>query len=74
RLEGEVQVELSTPSFNLVGFEHQPKSEEQKSIVASAEKKLNAPAELFHFDGAKCVVEHVSVESPFGSEHKEHKE
>ncbi len=77
----EVQIEISTPSFNLLGFEHEPNTADQKATLSRAEKAMKAPSTLFTFEGAKCAVEHVSIKSPFeqeghGDEHKhedEHK-
>ncbi len=82
RFGKEVQIELFTPSFNFLGFEHKPNTEDQKATLSRVEKILRAPATLFSFEGSKCAVEHVSIKSPFeeadhDGEHKhedEHKE
>ena len=72
----EVQIELDSPAYNLVGFEHQPKSSSQKKIIKKAEKALAKPEKLITVANNSCVVEHVKVDSPFvghkGHDHNGH--
>lgn len=77
KLSKEVQIELIIPAFNLLGFEHEPNSKDQETMVDRTRKILNKPSELFIFEDSTCAVEHVSVTSPFegdhdNSQHKEH--
>ena len=47
-LEGnELYIELISPAANIVGFEHQPRTQEQKAAVKEAIKKLEAGEALF---------------------------
>jgi len=69
---GEVQIELSTPAYNVVGFEHQPKTEAQEEAVHEAVEALEKPLALFGF-GKPCEVELAKVDSPF-PEHDDHKD
>ncbi len=77
----EVQMEFTSPAINIVGFEHQPDSEEDKHKVEQAKSSLMQTEELFVFNPeAACKVEHVEVESALLSDdahhehHDEHKD
>jgi len=67
----EIQIELDSPAYNLVGFEHQPKNSSQKKAIKKAEKVLIKPKKLITVENNTCAVEHVKVESPFAG-HKGH--
>jgi hypothetical protein len=43
----ELYIELISPAANIVGFEHQPRTQEQKAAVKAAIKKLEAGEKLF---------------------------
>lgn len=54
---GKVTIELESPLYNILGFEHSPQTDKQHEIVAQAEKQLSRGAELFIFnDEANCRV------------------
>jgi len=57
-LEGNVvTIELDTPLYNLLGFEHAPKTEAQKTTASRAEKNLGQGKGLFSFNqGAGCEL------------------
>jgi len=57
-LEGDVvTVELDTPLYNLVGFEHAPETEAHKTIANHAESRLGQGGELFTFNArANCKI------------------
>lgn len=74
KLGKEIQIELIAPAFNLVGFEHKPNSSDQEAMVARVKKILENPSALFVFEDNVCVTEHVSIKSPFESDHDQHKE
>jgi len=59
----EVFIELETPWNNLVGFEHEPGTDEQKALVDDAMAALLDPERLFSFDGGNCAVTNSRVES-----------
>ena len=42
-------IELEAPGADIVGFEHEASSEEDKAAVARAEKQLSDPLTLFSF-------------------------
>ncbi|WP_043310354.1 DUF2796 domain-containing protein [Pseudomonas sp. ML96] len=75
-LDGQtLEIQLESPAMNLVGFEHEAKSDADKAKVASARKHLEQPQALFALPiEAKCALQDSELESPlFGyAEHAEH--
>lgn len=56
-----VTAELDTPLYNLLGFEHEPETSEQKDAVEKAEKQLGEPSALISFnEEADCKAMPVS--------------
>lgn len=57
-LEGRVvTVELDTPLYNVLGFEHSPDTDDQKATVKTAETILGRGGDLFEFNNdADCVI------------------
>jgi len=78
-LEGnELYIELISPAANIVGFEHHPRTQEQKAAVKAAIKKLEAGEKLFAFPsgvGGRLVKSkvHTDINSDFGHESDETK-
>ena len=82
-LEGNVvTIELDTPLYNLLGFEHAPKTEVQKTTASRAEKNLGQGEGFFIFNqGAGCelisntqdihLFEHESREDEHDNHHDE---
>ena len=73
-IEGErVEMELVAPGADIVGFEHEAESAEDKAAVEQAEAKLGKPLSLFGFaDAAGCVVETAAIEIEGEDHHDEH--
>ncbi len=73
-IASEVQLELSTPWNNLVGFEHAPSTDEQHVLVDEALALLNNPDELFSFNNATCSATEVVIDNSMGAEdgHDDH--
>lgn len=65
-----LEIELESPSMNIVGFEHAANSPADKATAASARTVLENPLALFALPAAaNCVVHEVEVESPlFGND------
>ena len=74
--KGQVMIELNTPAANLVGFEHQARTDEQKAAVEQAHEQLERDKELFVFSPeAGCKANKIKFEAEiFGNGHGEHKE
>ena len=75
-LDGQtLEIQLESPAMNLVGFEHEARSDADKAKVAAARQQLEQPQALFALPiEAKCKLEGSALESPLfaGAEHKEH--
>ena len=74
----ELYIELISPAANIVGFEHQPRTQEQKAAVKAAIKKLEAGEKLFAFPsgaGDRLVKSkvHPDINSDSGHESDETK-
>ncbi|SMF39547.1 Protein of unknown function [Alteromonadaceae bacterium Bs31] len=57
-------VEMTTPAANMLGFEHQPRSDPQWKVHEKLNQKLQRPDELIVLQPA-CVLESSMVELPF---------
>lgn len=65
-----VSVEFISPSFNIVGFEYQPSSNEEKMMVENAITDLEKGLMLFAPNAnASCELISASVESEIAEEH-----
>lgn len=64
-IEGSVlEISLSTPAMNILGFEHAAKSDADKAALKKAEATLSAGGSLFVFSpAAGCSLKQASVES-----------
>ena len=66
-----VALELTLPANDVVGFEHRPKSQDDKAKAAKAKQLLEDPAKLFGFSeaaGCAVAVEDVSTSIEEGEE------
>ncbi|GAB6054130.1 DUF2796 domain-containing protein [Magnetospira thiophila] len=70
-IEGhDLEIELAAPGADIVGFEHEPTTPEQRAAIEQAETKLKAGADLFYFPGsAGCELKKVEVESAHMEDH-----
>lgn len=71
-LDGQaLEIELTTPAMNLVGFEHPATSDADKATLAAARAQLDRPLELFGLPAAAgCALKTHEVRSPlFGNAH-----
>lgn len=60
----QLQLALETPLDNLVGFEHAPRNDKQRTAVRAMAAKLRQPQELFTpTPAARCTPGEVSLES-----------
>lgn len=63
---------LESPLANLLGFEHMPRSVQDKTAVARMARQLNQPAEMFvPTPAAACKPGAAKLESPVLQEHPE---
>lgn len=72
-IEGnKLAMELEIPAYDLVGFEHEPTTDDQKAAVEAARSTLADPTKLFVVDAAAgCSLEKAEVEAegPIGEAH-----
>ena len=71
---GELMLELESPAANILGFEHQPKTEAEKIKLKQAGSLLNKADKMFSLAPA-CQLKQVDVTLPFkdsASAHREH--
>ena len=57
-----LEIEFESPAANIVGFEHEAKSAEEKQAVKAAEVILESPATLFSFAGTGCQLKEAEVD------------
>ena len=63
-----VDVEFHSPLDNLLGFEHAPKTAQQRAAVKAMTAKLNKPEALFRLpQAASCTADPARIDSPFDS-------
>jgi len=66
-------IEFDSPLDNLVGFEHAPTTAEQRSALASAERRLKDFEHLFSLPAAAgCVLAEVQLDSPYPQSEEDH--
>lgn len=71
--EQSLLIELELPAMNVVGFEHQPKTDEQQQRIEQTSAKLKDGNLLFDLPKkAKCRLLQASVESELLSDDDEH--
>ncbi|OAJ94694.1 zinc uptake protein ZrgA [Vibrio bivalvicida] len=71
----ELLMEITAPGADVVGFEHAPKTDEQKHQLEDAVAKLEQASNIFTLaKAAGCKIEHQSVSHTLGSDnHDDHK-
>ncbi|MDH4558722.1 DUF2796 domain-containing protein [Pseudomonas sp. BN417] len=68
-----LELELESPAMNLLGFEHEARSEADKAKVAAARAELEQPLALFAIPtAAGCKVADQELESPLFGIEEEH--
>ncbi|MBJ6136775.1 ZrgA family zinc uptake protein [Marinobacter litoralis] len=67
----QIDLLLLTPAYNLVGFEHPPRSTEQHQTVDSATAWLERTA-LVNTDKQQCAPMQSDVQTSWNDEHTEH--
>lgn len=71
--EGSVEIELIVPAFDIVGFEHAPRTEEQHQAMAAAVTLLRDGERLFDWpSGAGCRLHQVEIPSGLADADTEH--
>jgi len=71
-LGSDVEISLRSPAMNIVGFEHAPRTEEQRRRFHEAREVLRDGGRLFAFPGASCRLDESQVRRDFGEREDEH--
>ena len=66
-------IEFASPAINLLGFEHAPANDEQKSMLQNAKQTLTATDRLFYFSTAACRSENAEIEAPYMNQYEDKK-
>ena len=70
-----VEINLESPSANIVGFEHKASTEKQENAVIKVKTLLESPQQLFIFNGTRCDIAKTTVDvSSLLSHHEEEHE
>ena len=68
-------IELGSPAANIVGFEHQPRTDEEHKQVDAAMKRLHEPVSLFIINPeAGCKPGQVHIDSEFKADDHHHED
>jgi len=74
-IEGnKVLIEMESPADNFLGFEHVPRTKQQKALVRSTQETLENYASLLILSKGNCKQIDAFIESPFSDHSKEDKE
>ncbi len=60
-----VVVELQTPAVNILGFEHEPSTAEQRKVVEKAVQLLKKYSNVFQLNAGDCRQASLEMEAPF---------
>lgn len=72
--ENKLEIQLTSPAMNLVGFEHKATSKEQLTKIENTKSKLNAHDTLFSIQEGKCqhIRTSIDVSSLIQANHHKH--
>lgn len=74
-IEGnKVLIEMESPTDNFLGFEHAPRTKQQKALVMSTQETLENYTSLLTLSKGNCKQIDAFIESPFSDHSKEEKE
>jgi len=59
----ELLIRFESPASNILGFEHTADSEQEIAAVWQARKQLASPEVLFTFDGSKCSIASIDIDT-----------
>lgn len=69
-IEGnQLEIQLTSPAINIVGFEHKATSKQQLQAIEQAKQTLESPAMLFSFSGSDCASILATAHFPTLDEH-----
>ena len=66
---GEVIAELTSPAYNLYVFEHEPRNEAERAIVAEAARSLASPQMIGFTQSADCTLDDTQISGGVSDHH-----
>ncbi len=60
--------ELETPALNVLGFEHKPKTDQEKERVQEVNKLFSSHENIILIPHINCKQTHIEIEPPYESE------
>jgi hypothetical protein len=69
----QLTLQFESPAMNIVGFEHEAKTEAQQKLVQDAINTFVKPESLFIISGGQCEFSKADINNPFssGSKHED---
>jgi len=72
QIEHNVELEVTSPAFNVFGFEHKPHTEQEKALVNTRLKTMNSGALVLFDTDENCELKETKLKNPFADDHKDH--
>lgn len=63
---GAFQIEFTSPAHDIYGFEHEPRNEEQRAAVTTAQAHLSNIEDIILIEGGRCSISAVNIEGEDG--------
>jgi len=65
-----LQIQVASPAENLIGFEHQPQTPEQKQLITTALAQLKNVSKWIALNGGECSLVHAHVSTSLALDHE----
>jgi len=72
QIESNVVLEVTSPAFNVFGFEHKPHTEQEKTLVKTRLKTMNSGGLVLFDTDANCELKETKLKNPFADDHEDH--
>ncbi|GAB6069322.1 DUF2796 domain-containing protein [Thiomicrorhabdus hydrogeniphila] len=74
QIESNVVLEVTSPAFNVFGFEHKPHTEQEKALVKTRLKTMNSGGLVLFDTDANCELKETKLKNPFADDHHDHED
>jgi hypothetical protein len=64
-----LEITIESPAANLIGFEHEASTPEQKGMIKRVKEKLKSAKGMFEFHGVDCVPVNITIDMAAVSDH-----
>ena len=72
QIENNVVLEVTSPAFNVFGFEHKPHTKQEKVLVKARLKTMNNGGLVMFDADANCQLKETKLKNPFTDGYEEH--